>query len=1128
MASIPPGVREEVVARSTKFALDAQPVQFCVWNSSCKPHVPALLVVSKCGRFMFSVADNSRHVFVWEVPDVWNPGASSVVPQMILSTEAHPSVVGLLYYRAQKHSGAAGTTAATTTNGGSNGSNASAETPQIPDNARGRFSFEHKLVCVGSNGVLSQWCARSGRCLRVSTNLFLEASLDTLQVKPAPDTARAILLVHQTLVIVIDVRSLQVITEVQLRGDIQAVAISKSLTISCVTGNHIFTAALREVKTAAFDTASAPSSPSVLPETPRSDTSVSFAPNVVTSDNRSGPSGLLPIADFTVPQHCRPTDPDETALELRWSPHFEALLVVWPTRWTIASKRWLKPTGPATHGKKKKKHTLYSEGRAPACAICARQKSQRPISASLAGYAVPKQPQTSAEIADSFSPRWTCAQFMHGPLAVLATDECGRTFVYSVPKGRRRASIQPNPNASPASPLSTSQRTLAGGPLELVYETPVCSGGDWSAARATVECSDTYVTKFCPVNNRILIWKCDTLLEQLLGRQQPAERTNGVSRCHASMWIGPNWTASFARQCGLALTSNMVALEVWGGVALAESILDDTHIRIRSCLRHSCSDTVLGLSHNGSSGLVYTNKAGISHNVTANTGHVRFTCIAAGEVVNDVLLVAADRLNRLFVCLLSNKPSTKQVVAMKAARPYPAGSVWGQINGIDCPAKQTQTQRCFFVVSFERSNCIQVFTVTAAQNTQANDSPSLHAMPVFMFNGLLSPVLRYHWLLERNVLITDCENHRYVWSLRSGCLERTLLPHSEESANSADAGRGIVHFSNDNLDLGFSTLTFCFNTLNQNGTGVHFGVVKAVFDFLQIDYQIFPEKMWTTRNTIEGGMLQAASLQLARNNTCAVYFPSPTAFSAWKRSGIVTANTTVNLLKVFIAVIESCGDDRAVMEQANNAVFLYTNKLPDIVGSDFAAPSPHELAKFVVSASKLTHVAGRLILNAAIARQSEMEVKRVFRKCNLRSDTRAFTVSMVVPLVSCVLHPEWASPALAKRFANFLVRGMKDPTIDVNAKCLLIENFGKGFSIWRPYLPGTAVCLLELQDLMVCGNVSLRSTALRALLDMGKNSPTLIIDMASVSLELPQGCPIVTVLFFTFCVCLLVLVSAPV
>ena len=227
----------------------------------------------------------------------------------------------------------------------------------------------------------------------------------------------------------------------------------------------------------------------------------------------------------------------------------------------------------------------------------------------------------------------------------------------------------------------------------------------------------------------------------------------------------------------------------------------------------------------------------------------------------------------------------------------------------------------------------------------------------------------------------------------------------------------------------------------------------------------------------------------------------------------------------------------------------YTNQLPALVGVNYASPSQSELARLVFSRSKLTHVAARLVLNATIAKLTETEMKRTISKFLSRrnavtgkaevssaapkrksqqqstqnlnrerarmvmndhprslnglqpgheqSPKYQFDATMVVPLIACVLHPQWAPPTAAKFFTPVIVQGLENADLEVHIQCLLIENFGKGFPVWRPYLSGNSVVdtMGMLLKQMVCGNSSLRTTSLRALLQMGDNSPILIIDL---------------------------------
>jgi hypothetical protein len=194
---------------------DTLPIQLAAWKRTCAAHVPALFLLSRCGKLLFSAADESPKVFVWlhdtAATDARAAATSGITstahssrhhaaaaaaatptaaaslpalrPHMVLETKSHPRVVGLLDYQPSP----------------------SKQPPQ---------PYNHKLLCVGSNGAVSQWCAATGRCLRVSTKLFVQASRRTCEVHAVASGARALLLLHGTTVLLLDTRSLQVLTQV--------------------------------------------------------------------------------------------------------------------------------------------------------------------------------------------------------------------------------------------------------------------------------------------------------------------------------------------------------------------------------------------------------------------------------------------------------------------------------------------------------------------------------------------------------------------------------------------------------------------------------------------------------------------------------------------------------------------------------------------------------------------------------------------------------------------------------------------------------------------------------------------------------------------------------------------------
>ena len=110
---------------------------------------------------------------------------------------------------------------------------------------------------------------------------------------------------------------------------------------------------------------------------------------------------------------------------------------------------------------------------------------------------------------------------------------------------------------------------------------------------------------------------------------------------------------------------------------------------------------------------------------------------------------------------------------------------------------------------------------------------------------------------------------------------------------------------------------------------IHYGIVKCLFDFLQVGYNAIPSQYaivhgasdFVARDIIRSWSTVTGVVE--KNGMRAVYFPDKDPFSVWKRSGAMTANLLVTLLKIFINLIEVDGQhDSAARDQANSAVFV--------------------------------------------------------------------------------------------------------------------------------------------------------------------------------------------------------------
>ena len=1267
---------------------DPLPLQLCVWTSRCAAHVPQLFLLSNCGAYVFTAAAESPRVYVWEALQVER---HAIVPRMILSTEAHEVVIGLLDYKTPGPRTLTPITSNGTSASTGTGANTSTSTSTSTQPSRshshthtppGRKAFDHKLLCVGSNGVISQWCARSGRCLRVSPSVFVEASYDTLRVEASPDAARAVLLLRGTLVIVLDVRTLQILAEVQVHAGIQRLSMCKGSTLGWVTQTRVFLASLHvdPVRSSGAHERGG-HTPAMAPSDHAAQDTMQqqplHSPTVASVPRRSPPPAssspmFETVADFSLPASCRPSDPMERARVLCWSPSFDAFLLLWPSRWTLASAKWLRAHKgrAAGNAKSKKKHTLYSHGPPPRLRVGDSDSASAQQSIGGAGHgdgnpalAASSQRESDSDDCDDQSPsqRWHCAHFMLGSENVVATDDSSRTFLFVVSTGRRSRSSMSTAGAdSRASPagghgqfeevLESSTTPSARAAPSFSDAPPVCqlvsarsAAMQAHDAPGATRCSTSSVVKVCLAEQCILLWRCDALMQCAMEQAHSASQGRAAASagaaiaqcmCDASIFIGPNWTGCFtsASMNNLSPVADVAVVHAWHGVLLAQPVAvgEQSLLHIRSYLPGESRDWFLGCLQSpaigpGAAGaeaaavaaaaaaaaavpgrpvsLQLVNMPGVGRSpwqpqhqnpegttstrlhmpgteqahererepqpTTTSTGagpgtstidsseganggpypslllsswqqqqqpqqppqqqqqqqqqqhhHRRLVCVATGRVGQHPVFVATDSAGFLFACALVQDMSAPQGIRVVTARAVPPAPATGRICRLTCPPEQdAHRQHGFFLAMSIDPPCAQLLRLcwhacsSLGERPLASDTAHQLLMEsVFVFQGFEAPVLAQKWLLARHQLVLTTSTIQYVWSLTTGVLQRVLDVDTELAADEFDSASSLAEIALPSAeDDGCRAVTLRPDTTASPSDGhgpIHYGLVRAAFDFLRIGYNVFPSAHWVQSHLLpdaSAGAFNVSSPRVHKAGMCTVFFPSTEPFVWWKRSGVLTAHTLVTLLKIFIKIIEANGSaDPNALEQANNAVFVYTNKLPSLVGSEFAAPSQSELAKFVTSASKLTHVAARLILNATVAGHTEQETVRLMKKVQARNAGEAFSAAFVVPLMSCVLHPQWTPSDVARRFAHMLVRGMQDGGVEVNSKCLLIEYFGKGFPIWRPYLPSTISVVMNLQQLMLSGNASLRTTALRALLEMGQHAPILLIDLVSAAESVSQ------------------------
>jgi len=1050
---------------------DVLPVQLCVWGPRCKPHVPVLFCASAGGRFLFTTADGSPQVYVWE----HLPVDGSLAPKMVLSCKSQPNIVGLVDYKSTQAKRTA------------------ASVPTVSAS-----KADHKLLCVGSNGVVSQWCVETGKCLRLSSCLFAEATRQTLQIKASPEVSRAVLLLHNTWITVIDCRSLQVLTKLVVAEPIVALGVSRGFVLGCLSESmtvqaaalHIQTVARKHNSTTTHKTGNSYGQPSTSTIATRSTEPGDSRqpqrfevhaqqPRLSSANTASAPrqpsqnlaetvlqEGVFdPLAEFSLPKEARPQDHNEIANRLCWSPKDDAFLIVWPSQWILVSSKWLRPTCSTPSKKSTKPAGLYVHGR-PTC---------------------------PAHEPDPCIEQWGDGHFMLSTDNIIVSDNVGRTFLFHVPKSRRKHTTSRRGQKKPVVPVC---QLVSGDDADKVPSQHCFPQNSTFTA-----CTRAHVIKYCPRTKAFLMWRCDLLMESVMGHMSsndtknngsvPRQPTLNVSS-HIVLDVGFNWTHSFAQSVGMPTANNVSNIEAWGGVLLSQTILGDTIIQLRPYVSEFARDVFIGVNTNEQhqvqqlciideetvKSLLETGQTSSVHPPNTAFASVVFTKFGAHVVV-----LASAHNGSSFIGLLSY--NTGGIIRLETSLST-AATIHGKIRCISCPQTQPHRTTIVYTLVFDDFQSCPALVMKVA----VCEKPwSLRVVSQLCLFGVESAVDDVLWLSERNQVVLCTTSVQYVWSLFSGALER-MLPADSPFTEAQRHSQQLIESRSQDEALGFKFLSVRTST-----SQLHFGLAKLVLDLFHLQYHVFPAAQWLGVPLLGLAILRSTSALSQRNGFATIYFPTTSDLAVWKRSGPVTAHNLVNLLQLFVKIIESGGDvPQTCIEQANAAVFFLTNQLASVVGSGFVPASQTDLSRLVMSHSRLTHVAARLALNASVTAQGEEDMQKSLKRFTNTRGT-VFNASMVVALTFCILHPEWTPPSVAKRFARIVMRGMGDSALDANTRCVLIENFGKGFRLWRPYLKGTSSCIRSLQDLMQVKNSAIRSTALRALLEMGHNSPILIVEM---------------------------------